>query len=190
MSENLQALLDKINREGVEKANAAADEIIAEAKAKAADILKTAKADAEKAKADAEKAAQDYAARGTETLAQAARDTVLKIEAAVTALLEKLLTQNVNRALADDATVAALTREALQGLAGSSVTVAVPANLAASLKAQLASEQNVTVITDETLNTGFSVRLDGGRVEHAFTGKVVSEELAKRLRPDLAALLQ
>ncbi len=189
MSEDLQALLEKINRDGVEKANAAADKIITEAKAKAAEIVKTAKADADKAKADADAAAKDYAARGAETLAQAARDTVLKIEASVTALLEKLLAQNVDRALADDATVAALTREALHGLAGSA-EVAVPANLAASLKAQLAAESNVTVVTDDTLGTGFSVRLDGGRVEHAFTGKVVAEELAKRLRPDLAALLK
>jgi len=39
------------------------------------------------------------------------------------------------------------------------------------------------------MGTGFTVKTDGGRVEHAFTGDVISAELAKRLRPDLAALL-
>ena len=45
-------------------------------------------------------------------------------------------------------------------------------------------------MTDETLDAGFSVRLDGGRIEHAFTGDVIATELAKRLRPELAALLK
>ena len=46
-----------------------------------------------------------------------------------------------------------------------------------------------TVVVDESLGAGFSVKLDGGRVEHAFTAEVIAAELAKRLRPDLAKLL-
>ena len=189
MSEDLQSLLEKINREGVEKARAEADRIIADAKAKAADIVKTANADAAKAKADAEKAAADYAARAAETVRQAERDTILKIESSVTALLEKVLKADVDAALADEKTAAALVAEAIKDLVGS-VEVAVAPKLAAALKAQLASKGNVTVVMDDTLGTGFSVKTDGGRVEHAFTGDVIADELAKRLRPDLAKLLK
>ncbi len=189
MSEDLQGLLEKINRDGVEKANAAAEQILNDAKAKAAEIVKAAKADADKAKADADKAAQDYAARAAETVAQAARDTILKIEGAVTTLLNNLLIRDVNAALADEKTLTALTADALKGLTGA-VELAVPPQLAKALQAQLAAQKNITVVMDETLGTGFSVRLDNGRVEHTFTGKVVAEELAKRLRPDLAALLK
>ena len=46
MSEDLQSLLEKINRDGVEKANAAAESIVAAAKAKAAEIVKNANAEA------------------------------------------------------------------------------------------------------------------------------------------------
>ena len=60
----------------------------------------------------------------------------------------------------------------------------------AALKAQAAALKDFTLVTDEALGTGFSVRLDGGRVEHAYTGEVIAAELAKRLRPDLAALLK
>ncbi len=189
MSEDLQSLLEKINRDGVEKANAAADKIIADAKAKAADIVKAANAEAAKAKADAEKSSADYAARAAETVSQAARDTILKIEASVTAMLTNLLAKNVEKTLADEKNVAALALEAVKGLAGKA-DVAVPAKLAASLKAQLASQGKVTVVTDDTVGTGFSVRLDGGRVEHTFTGAAIAEELAKRLRPDLAKLVK
>ena len=189
MSEDLQSLLEKINREGVEKARAEADKIIADAKAKAADIVKTANAEAAKAKADAEKAAADYASRAAETVRQAERDTILKIESSVTALLEKVLKADVDTALADEKTVAALVAEAIKDLVGS-VEVAAAPKLAATLKAQLASTGNVTVVMDDTLGTGFSVKTDGGRVEHAFTGDVIADELAKRLRPDLAKLLK
>ena len=189
MAEDLQSLLEKINREGVEKARAAADEIVAAAKAKADEIVKSANDKAAKAKADAEKSAADYAARAAETVRQAERDTLLKIESSVTALLENLLRQNVDRALADEKTSAALVAEAVKGLVGP-VEVAANPKLAASLKAQLAAQKNITVVLDDTLGTGFSVKTDGGRVEHAFTGDVVAGELAKRLRPDLAQLLK
>lgn len=189
MSEDLQSLLEKINRDGVEKAQAEAEKILADAKAKAAALVKEANEAAAKAKADAEQSAKDYQARAAETVRQAARDTVLEVKDAVTALLEKLLTKDVDRALADEKTVTALAAEAVRGLTGS-VEIAAPAKLASALKAQLAAQSSVKVVLDETRDTGFSVKLDGGRVEHAFTGEVIAGELAKRLRPDLAALLK
>lgn len=189
MSEDLQSLLEKINRDGVEKANAAADKIIADAKATANEIVKVAKAEATNAKAEADKAAVDYAARAAETISQAARDTILKIEASVTAMLTALLAKDVDKVLADEKNVAALTLEAVKGLTAQA-DVAVPSKLAQALKAQLAAQKNLTVVTDDTLGTGFSVKLDGGRIEHSFTGEAIAEELSKRLRPDLAKLVK
>ena len=86
-------------------------------------------------------------------------------------------------------TAAGLVAEAIKDLVGS-VEIAAAPKLASALKAQLASKGNVTVVMDDTLGTGFSVKTDGGRVEHAFTGEVIADELAKRLRPDLAKLLK
>ena len=51
--EDLQSLLEKINRDGVEKADAEAQRIIAEAKAKADEIVRAANAKADVAKAEA-----------------------------------------------------------------------------------------------------------------------------------------
>ena len=62
--------------------------------------------------------------------------------------------------------------------------------IAEALKAQLAAKANFSVVMDETHGSGFNVKLDGGRVEHDFTGATVAAELAKRLRPDLAALMK
>ena len=189
MSEDLQSLLEKINRDGIEKANAEGAKIIEAAKAKAAAIVKESESAAAKAKTDAEKASADYAARAAETVSQAARDTVLKIQTSVTALLEKLLVKDVDAALANPDVAAKLVAEAISDLTGPG-EISCGAELAAALKAQLAAQKNFTVALDDSLGTGFTVKLDGGRVEHAFTGAAVSEELAKRLRPDLAKLVK
>ena len=91
--EDLQSLLEKINRDGVEKAEAKAKEILAEAKAKADALVKDAREEAAKVKASAEAEAAGYVRRAEETIAQAARDTVLGVEGAVTALLVKILSK-------------------------------------------------------------------------------------------------
>ena len=187
--EDLQGILEKINRDGVEKAEAAAKKITAEAEAKAAAMVESARKESAKLREEGEKAAKDYEARALESLRQAARDTVLKVEAAVMSLLEKTLAKDVDDALSDGSKARELVAEAVRGLAGEA-EVAVPAGLAEAVRAQLAAQGNITVVTDDSFGTGFSVRIDGGRVESAFTGEVVAAELARRLRPDLAALLK
>ena len=186
--EDLQSLLEKINRDGVEKADAEAKRIVDEAKAKADALVKAARDEAAKLKADAEQAAADSAARAAQTIAQAARDVVAEVREKVTALLTRLLAEDVDRALADPAASAALAAEAIRELAGPG-EVACGAKLAAALKAQLAAASGFTVVLDESVGAGFTVTCEGGRVEHAFTGEVIAAELAKRLRPDLAKLV-
>lgn len=187
--EDLQSLLEKINRDGVEKAEAKAKEILAEAKAKADALVKDAREEAAKVKASAEAEAAGYVRRAEETIAQAARDTVLGVEGAVTALLVKILSKDVDKALADEAAVASLVKDVVSKFAATGEIVAGE-KLAKTLAAQLAGEGSFSVVTDENIGSGFSVKLDAGRIEHSFTGEVVSLELAKRLRPDLAKLVK
>lgn len=187
--EDLQSLLEKINREGVEKADAEAKRIVDEAKAKADKIVKDALAEAEKAKADAEANAKTYAERAAETIRQSARDITIGVKDAVTALLEKLLAHDVDAALGDEKTAVAIVADAIKDLTGPG-EITCGKKLAQALNSQLATRDSFTVITDETLGVGFTVKLDGGRVEHDFSAETISAELAKRLRPDLAALVK
>ena len=187
--EDLQSILEKINKEGVEKADAEAKRIIDEAKARAAAIVKEAEDSAAKTRADAEADAAASAKRGEETLRHAARDVAISVEKSVSAMLEKILVRDVDAALADESTAAAIAAEAVKELAGPG-EVTCGAKLAAVLKARLAAKGDFTVVTDEASGSGFSVRLDGGRVEHSFTGATVAAELARRLRPELARLLK
>lgn len=191
MAEELQQLLEKIQRDGVDKANAEAAAIVAKAKEEANALVKKAQEDAAAAEAKGKADAEAYAARARETISQAARDTVLKVKDDVTKLLTQLLAQNVSAALATEAVplAAAAVKELVTG---SGAEVATSAKLVDALRAQLAAQaQNgVKVVADEMTGTGFTVKLDNGRVEHDFTDAAISEALAQRLRPDLAALLK
>jgi V/A-type H+-transporting ATPase subunit E len=187
--EDLQSLLEKINRDGVEKAEAKAREIVAEAEAKAAAIIAAAREEAEKTAREAAKKAEDSARRAAETIRQSARDTVIETHAAVTACLEKLLKAGVSAALDEEATVKSLAAGAIGSIAGGG-EIRCPEKFARALAAELAGKGAFEVVSDETVGSGFSVRIDGGRIEHTFTAEAVSSELARRLRPDLAALVK
>ena len=189
MAEELQSLIEKINRDGVEKAAAEAAKIVSAAKDEAAAIVKSAKDEAAKFAADAKADAEASAERAKETLRQAARDAVISVEGAVTRLLEKVLAADVDAALSDPATAAGIAAEAVKNIVASG-EISAPAKIADSVRSSLAAKTNLTVAIDETIGTGFTVKLDGGRVEHDFTGTTVAGELAKRLRPDLAAIMR
>lgn len=189
MAEELQSLIEKINRDGVEKATAEAERIVSAAKEQAAAIVKAAKDEAARYAVAAEADAKASAERAQETLRQAARDAVISVEGSVTRLLEKILASNVNAALSDPAAAAAIAGEAVRDVVTTG-EISAAAKIAEALKAQLAAKANFTVVINETLGSGFNVKLDGGRVEHDFTGATVAAELAKRLRHDLAALMK
>ena len=191
MAEEIQQLLEKIQRDGVDKANAEAAAIVAKAKAEADAIVKKAQEDAAAAEAKGKADAEAYAARARETIGQAARDTVLKVKDDVSNLLTKLLAQNVSAALATEAVplAAAAVKELVTN---GDAEVSTSAKLVDALRAQLAAQaQNgVKVVADEMTGAGFTVKLDNGRVEHDFTDAAISEALAQRLRADLAKLLK
>ena len=191
MAEELQQLLEKIQHEGVDKANAEAKAILDKANAEAKAIVEKAKEEAAATTAKAEADAQAFAERANKTIGQAARDTVMEVKNGVNKFFEGLLAQDVKAALADNA--AALASEAIKALAaGSDTQVAANEQLAEALRAQFAADaaNGVTVVTDESVGSGFSVRLDGGRVEHDFSEKAITAALAKRLRPDLAKIVE
>ena len=194
MTQDLQLLLEKIQRDGVDKAKAEADRLLTDAQAQARTIIDAARAEAAAIKAGARQDAESFERRAEETIRQSARDTVLNVEKAITNLLSGLLLKEVNAALSDTGLTATLAAEAVRAYMNgqSHIEVSAGAKLADALRTKLAAEaaNGVDIVTDETAGTGFRVCLAGGRVEHTFTGATVAETLAKQLRPRLAALMK
>ena len=157
MSEDLQSLLNKINRDGVEKAQSEAEKILAKAKSDAAAIVQAAKEEAAAKMAEAAKAAQANAERSAKTISQAGRDVVIEVRKAVQAMLDKLLKENVEKSLSNEKTVAELAAKVVTGLvATGDVEVSAGAKLAAAPKATLATKGAFKIVTDE--NTSDMIR--------------------------------
>ena len=189
--ENLDALLVKIRTEGVDKARAEADAIVAQARKDAEKIVATARSEADQCKAQAQADADRFQQGAEATLRQAARDVRMKLEQDITSLLERTLGGEVDATLEAGAIVGKLVEEAVETyLRDGAVTVAAAPKLAEALKARLAQKGEVTVVTDAQMGTGFRVLLKGGRVEHDFTGEAVTQALTALLRPQLAKLLK
>lgn len=190
MAQELQQLLEKIQKEGVEKAEAEAAAILKAAEKKAAAIVKEAEDKAAASAAGAAANAKAEAERAEAAIRQAARDVVLETEAAITAKLGNLLAKDVDAALAAKAPELAF--EAIKATGAKDAEIAADAKTVAALRAQLAAEakDGVKLVTVEGAETGFSIKLDGGRVEHDFTAKAITEALARRLRPALVALVR
>ncbi len=189
--ENLDALLEKIRTEGVDKARAEADAIVAQAHKEAGIIVARARSEAEQCKAQAQADADRFQQGAEATVRQAARDVRMKLEQDITALLERTLGGEVDAALDAGALVSKLVEEAVETYQREGeVKVVAPPKLAEALKARLAQKGEVTVVTDAQMGTGFRVVLKGGRVEHDFTGEAVTQALTALLRPQLAQLLK
>jgi V/A-type H+-transporting ATPase subunit E len=194
MTQDLQQLLDKIQRDGVDKAKVQAETILEKANAQALALVDHAKTEAASLLSAAQQEAEAFERRAEETIRQSARDTVLSVERSVTLLLTNLLLKDVQATLNSAELTTGLILEAVRAyLAGKgTVEVAVSSKLAEALRAKLASEavSGVTVTTDESAGAGFRIRLANGRIEHDFTAPAIAEALARPLRPRLAALLK
>jgi V/A-type H+-transporting ATPase subunit E len=198
MNDDLQKLLERIQKEGVDEASAKADALLQDARRKADAIAKQAEQDAAARRDAAERDAAAFQQRAEQAVKQSARDLLLRVEHALAALFERVLAKEVDEALADAGKVAPLALEAVRAyLSGGEkavdllVSAKAPA-LAEALRAQLAAAaaEGVKVSGDGGPFTGFRLRLDGGRVEHDFTGAAVTEALCAGLRPQIAQLLQ
>jgi len=87
MDNKVQEITDKIFREGVEKGQTEADKIIAEAEARKADLLKTARHEAEKIIADAKKSADELSKHTHSELQMYAQRAAEALKSEITDLL-------------------------------------------------------------------------------------------------------
>ena len=99
MAEELQPLLEQIRKEGVEKAEAQAAEILAQAKVRAAQTVREAETKAKELVTKAQADAQIYTERSTATLEQAARDLLITVGQGIQNIISDIISESVDSAL-------------------------------------------------------------------------------------------
>lgn len=193
MAEDLQYLIDRIQKEAVDKANAESAAIIAAAKEQAASIVKAAEAEASAKLEKADKDAAVYAERSARNLEQAARDVLLSVGQRFEKMLSDLLALQVEKSLSEDTVKSMLL--ALVKDYSSDVAVVFSESDKAKLQSfvvgefQKALNAGVTVESDSGVKFGFRVKLDGGKISHEFTASAISSALAALVRPQIAQIV-
>ena len=102
MAEELQSLLEKIQRDGIEKAAAERDEIVKNAQNEAAAILAAARAEADKMRNDAANEADALKKRAESAIRQAARDILLDLNVELKKRVEAITRARLDEALSAD----------------------------------------------------------------------------------------
>ena len=200
MPEELQCLLDRIQKDGVEKAENEAASIVSRAEEKAAAIIGKANEDATTALAEAEKSAAVFAERGGKALEQAARDVVISVQDAVHAALHAVVNSEVTRTL-DTETVAGMLTEVARAYFSSPsgearldilVNPARQEKLVQHLSAEFgeALRNGLDIKGSDSVISGFRVSVVDSSVEHDFTAEAITEALCRLVRPHLVEILR
>lgn len=198
MSQQLQGLLDKINQDGIAKAQEQSREIISEANRKANEIIEQAKKEAAQIVKNANTEADNLTKRAESAISQASRDIILKLKAEIENRLnnvlniqtEQLMTAEFMAGIIKDL-VAAFIKDSNDELTVLTAVKDVDA-LTAALQASLRDsfEGNAEVFADREISGGFKVNISGGDLYYDFSNEAIVELLASYVTPRVAGLLK
>jgi V/A-type H+-transporting ATPase subunit E len=198
MSESLQNLIDRIQQDGVDKAEAQARAIVEEARRKADSIVKQAEAEADARLAKAQRDAELFTERSIRAIGQAARDVVIAVERVVSVMLEKTIQGEVDAALTTE-TVSRIIEAAVAAYVATGqnrVDVLLEPEqqraVLALARTRFASllQKGVEIRGDNSVVSGFRAVLVDRHVEHDFTGESIARALSQVLRPHQADVLR
>ena len=198
MEIQLQELIDKIKKDGIESASDEANKLKSEAEAEAARIVAAARKEAEdiisKGKADAERSEK----AGKAALEQASRNLVLAFKGEIEVLLDKIVSSAVGSAYGED-TLKAILPELFKSWASKSdastldllLSEADLTKLKSWATSALAAElkKGVELKSDRNLGAGFRIANKDGSAYYDFSAESVAELLSAYLNPQLAELI-
>ena len=198
MEIQLQELLDRIKREGVDAARSEAERFLAEAEARKKAMLDAAEREAaaivEKAKVDAARTEE----AGKAALLQASRDLLLSFRDRLQALLDKLVRAETASSYGPEVLAEAIPAvlKALAAGGAEDLAVLLPAEvlkrLEARLTARLSTElkKGVELRPSEELTAGFRVSEKGGAAYYDFSAEAVAELLSRHVNARLSEILR
>lgn len=193
MTEQLQALIERIHQEGVGKAEAEAEQIVARAREKAEALVREAEEKAAELRREAEAEAVSIEARGAVALEQSARDLLIRIKQSLENLLSRVVGSSVDEALSPTVVAQMLVKlseryagagQAIQALVSPDDQEEIIEYFKSRYQDHLGS--GVEIKVDQELQKGFRVSLQQKHVYHDFSSEAIAEALTDFLQPQLA----
>jgi V/A-type H+-transporting ATPase subunit E len=196
MDIQLQELIDKIKKDGIESASQEAASLKAQAEKEAAAIVEAARKEAEAIVAAGKASAARDEKSGIAAVEQASRNLVLAFKDEIQGLLDRLVASKLAEAYNADTLKKALP-DILKGWAkgADKLEVILPESEAKALegffKGELVSalKQGVQLRSSRSLGGGFRIAEKGGGAYYDFSAESVAELLSAYLNPRLAAVL-
>jgi V/A-type H+-transporting ATPase subunit E len=200
MSADIQALLEQIQKEGVEKAQAEAGAIIQNAQAMARAILDEAEKKAADLREKNDRDAKAFADRSRKSIEQSARDIIIFIRETVQKMMADLVRKEVTGVLssgaARDLLVSVIRNYAANTASNSGTEVWLNSEQKKALfdyfLAQLQKElqSGVTIKGTDAIVSGFRVSVTAAGVQHDFSDAAIAQTLCQILRPQLAEIVR
>ncbi len=200
MAEELQSLLEKINEEGVRKAEEVRNKIIADAKAEAERIVDSANA---KAKEIARKVNEDSdtaKSRGEAAVRQAVRDITIALQQELTNRLRSVVKESTADAMTPELmgkVILEMARNYNARNPSSEASLEVVLSqkdrdsMEALLKTSLVNSlrKNPVITLGQNFASGFKISFKGSDVFFDFSDEAISEIICAYVGPRLAAVI-
>jgi V/A-type H+-transporting ATPase subunit E len=197
MEIQVQELIDKIKKDGIESASEEAAKVKKDAQTEAAKIVEAAKKEAADIVAKGKQDAERSEKAGIAALEQASRNLVLAFKGEIQILLDKIVAQATTAAYGEDILKAVLP-ELLKAWAskGGNVDVLLPEGDLKKLQGWFSNQlvadlkKGVELKANRNLGAGFHIANKDGSAYYDFSAEAVAELLSSYLNPKLAETLK
>jgi V/A-type H+-transporting ATPase subunit E len=202
MEIQLQELIDKIKKDGIESASEEASRLKSQAEGEAKRIVEAAQKEAEGIVAKAKVDADRFEKAGVAAIGQASRNMVLAFKTEIQTVLDKIVVQETLGAYNADVLKAALP-EILKnwvakgmGSGGDSLDLLLPeaqlSPLEGFFREKLAAElkKGTELKADRNLGAGFRIANRDGSAYYDFSSEAVADLLSAYLNPRLAEIVK
>jgi len=196
MTEDLQHLLEKIQKDGIDQAEKTAAEIVEKAKLHAKTIVDQAETEGHRIVQKAAKDAESFTENGSKALEQAARNTIISTKAGIISAVESVIAKETSEAM-DNNTVSQIILKMVDAYCAG----AAPADILVnendvekfkkiildklSEKARL----GLQIIPSDSISKGFKLLIRNKNLEHDLTDVSIKEALSRVLRPHIAEIM-
>lgn len=197
MAEELKDLINKINEEGIRAAKQEGARIEEEAKKRAQGIIAIANSQSKEILDMAKQKTEKMEENAKASIKQGGRDILIALRKEINAMLDKLITSHVHKALAAEELtkiINQLIKEAVVKDKTDIVILLKKEDLDKLEKSFLDELKNlakkgITLRVSEDIQGGFLISYDGARSYYDFTDKALSEYLSSYIKPKLGQML-
>ncbi len=197
MDVNLENLIEKVKKEGVEEARQEADKIISEARSRKEEIIREAEKESEDIIKESKKKAEEFRVNSEKSVRQAARNVILSVREKLMEMFDSILKQEVDEALNSQVLADILSNlitrwndkkeENLEVLVNEDEKDKVEKLVLSRVKDK--AKRKFVIKSSFAINKGFQIGVEGSDTHYDFSDEGIIEALAVFLNPSLSSMI-